>query len=452
MSVAFARGSRRASHKTAGAVARRLSAVESVTQSYLLVGFVTASAGLLFLWTDPRSETSRAQALCLVLIGLRLLIVPFEGDLGAWWGAVGGGFIEVLSILAGIEWARRVGMTATERLRAPVHWLFRVSQLLVLIYGAMQLGYLLIAPEAAVRSADGLIDVRGIEWALFAPVLGTAMLVSGIAIVLLLFLRTDPAESIRLRALVLATPFLLAGLVVGRAWVPIVLVIGLMIFMAGTVRYLLVQARRAQSMSQFLSPEVARLIKLRGVEQVLRQDKRRISVVVCDLRQFTAYAREHDSATVVKLLERYYAVVGEVALRHGGTVKDHAGDGVVILVGAPVHSADHAVRAAQLALDLVARVQALLADVDAALGIGAGVASGEVTVGAIHGSGRLEYVAVGTPVNLAARLCQRAAPGEVLADEAVGQAVADVLVAAPRTAEPFKGFDGPVAVCALSEA
>jgi len=413
------------------------------------VGLLTTAAGLLFLWSDLRSETSRAQALCFVLIGVRLLAAPIEARLGGLWPALLGSLVEAAAILAGIEWARRVGMTAAERLRRSVHWLFRVAQMLVLVYGLMQLLYVLISPDATVRDGSRLIDVRGIEWALFTPVLGSAMLLSGIAILVLLIVRTDPAESIRLRALVLAAPFLMAGLVVGRAWVPVVLAVGLMIFMAGTVRYLIVQARRAQSMSQFLSPDVARQVKLRGIEHVLRQEKREISVVVCDLRGFTAYACEHDSATVVQLLERYYAIVGEVAQGHGGTVKDHAGDGVLILVGAPVPRSDHALRAARLALEVVARVGAVLREVDARLGVGAGIASGEVTVGAIQGSGRLEYVAVGTPVNLAARLCQHALAGEVLADDATRAAVGDALPATARSEQAFKGFDSPVAVCAF---
>src|SRR5690606_4730728 len=128
---------------------------------------------------------------------------------------------------------------------------------------------------------------------------------------------------------------------------------------------------------------------------------------------------EHDSSAVVNLLERYYDVVGKIAFEHGGTIKDHAGDGVVILVGAPVAHADHAGRAARCALDLVAAVRSLLDEVGADLGIGAGVASGGVTVGGTQASGGLEYVAVGAAVNLGAPLCAQAADGEPLADAGV---------------------------------
>ncbi|MES0872485.1 adenylate/guanylate cyclase domain-containing protein [Sinimarinibacterium thermocellulolyticum] len=425
--------------------------MSSTLQQFVLLGVITLVAGLLFFWSDRRSPTSRALALCLTVIGMTLLLVPFERH-GRAWLAGASGVGETVAIVAGIEWARRVGLTAAARPGRIASVLFRVAQGLAVLFGAMRLGYLLIAPEAATTDRDGLIALRGYEWAIFAPVLGGAALLAGIALIVLLVARTDPAESIRLRAFVFAAPFLLAGLVVGRAWVPLVLVIGLMIFLAGTVRYLIVQAQRAQDLDRFLSPAVARLVKLRGIDEVLRRERREISVVVCDLRGFSAYARDHDSAAVVGLLERYYRAVGDVAHRHGATIKDHAGDGVVILVGAPMAHADHAERAARCALELVARVRALLAEQGAGLGIGAGVASGEVTVGAIRGSGRLEYVAVGAAVNLAARLCEQAADGEVLVDAAIRAAIGARYGSTPRRLPQLKGFGDRVDAYALQVA
>ena len=235
-------------------------------QHFLLLGVFTLTAGLMFFWSDRSSPTSRALALCLVLIGVSLLLEPFEYGAMQWWVELAGGFGETAAIVVGMEWARRVGLTAAARPGRVASALFRAAQILALIFGAMRLGYLLIAPEAATSQRDGLIALRGYEWAIFAPVLGTSALLAGIAILILLVARTDPAESIRLRAFVFAAPFLLAGLVVGKAWIPLVLVIGLMIFMAGTVRYLIVQAQRAQALGRFLSPEVARQLKLRGLD------------------------------------------------------------------------------------------------------------------------------------------------------------------------------------------
>ncbi|MDD3764018.1 MAG: adenylate/guanylate cyclase domain-containing protein [Nevskiales bacterium] len=422
---------------------------------HLIVGVITAGAGLVFYWTDRGSMTSRALALCLSLIGGRLLIVPFELGLGAHGLplALLGRAIETAALISGIEWARRIGLSAGQTLRRTVQVLFRVGQGLVLLYGLMQVGYFLIAPDQAATDVEGVFRVRWYEVAIFAPVLGTASLLSGIAIIILLFTRSDPTESVRLRALLLSAPILLSALVVDETWVPLILAIGLLVFMAGAIRYLILQAQRAQSMSQFLSPEVSRMLTLRGMNWLLRRDRRRISVLICDLRGFTAFARAHDSESVVDFLERYYAIVGDVATAHGGMVKDHAGDGVLVLVGAPVQHDDAAERAVHIGRDIRAQVGALLRQRAPGLGIGIGIATGVVTVGAIQASRRLEYVAVGTPVNLASRLCQRAADGEVLTDAATREALGAPLAGSvsERPPELPKGFSEPVAVYALAD-
>ena len=104
----------------------------------------------------------------------------------------------------------------------------------------------------------------------------------------------------------------------------------------------------------------------------------------------------------------------------GGTIKDQAGDGVLILVGAPIRFENHAQRALELASKIRASGVPLTARWSGAelqLGLGVGVASGFVSVGVIGTASRLEYTAVGAAVNLASRLCAEAAHGEVLVDE-----------------------------------
>jgi class 3 adenylate cyclase len=103
----------------------------------------------------------------------------------------------------------------------------------------------------------------------------------------------------------------------------------------------------------------------------------------------------------------------------GATIKDFAGDGILCLIGAPLPESAHAERALALGRAGVEGVTRLLAERgDTQLGIGAGIASGPVTTGAIGGETRLEYAAVGPAVNLAARLCEHAVAGEILADAA----------------------------------
>ena len=206
-------------------------------------------------------------------------------------------------------------------------------------------------------------------------------------------------------------------------------------------------------MSRFLSPQVASLVNTEGLRGAMRDTVQDLSVVCCDLRGFTAFASAHTSDQIIALLREYYDAVGTAVVEVEGTIKDYAGDGVLVLVGAPVAVADHGDRAVRLARRIRERVGMVLANQNGSgvhLGIGVGVASGPVTVGVVGGDSRLEYAAVGHAVNLAARLCARARAGEILLDPAtVARAqAASVRDFSVRTPLKLKGFAEPVAVLA----
>ncbi len=421
-----------------------------------VVGLMTAGTGGIFFWHDRQSTTSRALSLCLVAIGLRLFLsgadsIAIDGPTG-WLVRAATMTLESVAILAGLDWGRRIGETASKNPPRAVKGLFLAAQILTLIYWGLSLGYLAIAPEQASTDSGGVVRVRGIEFAIFAPVLGTSMLLAGIAISILRFSgRIDPAESARLLSLSVAGPLLLAALVFSGPIIPITLTLGLLVFLSGSLRYLVIQSQRGQFMSQFLSPEVARMVRLEGINQTLKRERRVLSVVICDLRGFTQYARENDSEAVVQLLERFYKVVGKAAEKYAGTVKDHAGDGVLILVGAPLAVPDHAHQAVLLSLQIARDVKAVIRDTTPKLGLGIGVATGNLTIGAIRGAGRLEYVAVGNAVNLASRLCNRAESGEILSDARTleGIPLDSVIPSEERPPEKLKGFPELIPVRAL---
>ena len=214
------------------------------------------------------------------------------------------------------------------------------------------------------------------------------------------------------------------------------------------MHYHVLQGRRGLFLTRFLSPQVLDLVRRRGLRSAMQDDCYELSIVCCDLRGFTNYASEHSSDEVIAILRSYYDRVGEVVTEFEGTVKDYAGDGVLVLVGAPLKLDDHAQRAVALAESIVNRWQ----DGSQPLDVGVGVATGRVTVGIIGGAGRLEYAAVGSAVNLASRLCEEARPGEVLVAAQTVTAItatgsqADLEPSAPRR---LKGFAGEVATFAL---
>ena len=421
-------------------------------QAIALLAVAVMAAGIAFIfWAQDRDNpTSLALAMTMLAVTLLLLtgtLLPQAGSTSALrqlWIIL----LETVGLLYGLEWARRIAASSAQRMGGLLNGLLRAAQIMILVYGGLALGYLLIAPEAATSDGDGLIVTRGYEFAIFAPIIGTAVLLATIAGLLLLAARIDPAEAIRVKAMFCAAPFFLLALIFAQRYVPLLIAIGLTIFMLGAVAYLMVTSRRAQFMGQFLAPELQRLARDDPRIAGSKPEVRELSVVACDLRGFTAYAGAHASADVTTLLEDYFEQVGMAAAAHGGTVKDHAGDGVLILVGAPATVEAREQAALAIALHIREQVGLLLSARAPEVGVGVGLASGTATVGAVRGAGRLEYMAVGQVVNRAARLCDAAADGEVLLDGATAEALGDEPRLAPRAARQLKGLPDQTVYCA----
>lgn len=409
---------------------------------------MSGGAGLVMWWADRRSAATRALGAWLLLMGTAVAwggtmlergITPLGDIINA--------TLESGAILAGLEWGRRIAMSAPARWRRVVRGLFLAGQIIVLVFWSLRVGYVLVLPELATAPRDSIVPVRGGEFAVFAPLIGTMMLLGGIAILILQIVGVDKAERVRLTAFLIAAPLFLSGLILSGPLLPLLMSAGLIIFFAGSIRYLILQVSRGARLRQFVAAEVAGLVE-NDSDLLERRERREISIVACDLRGFTAIARQLPSEAVMSLLERYYAEAGRLAAQHGAAVKDHAGDGILMLVGAPVPVPDAASRAVRLARALVTQLHPMMQRDAGGLGLGVGVATGEVSIGAVRGAGRLEYAAVGSAVNLAARLCDAAPAGEALIDEATHRAAPERPLRRDQDLV-LKGFAEPLAVYRL---
>lgn len=171
------------------------------------------------------------------------------------------------------------------------------------------------------------------------------------------------------------------------------------------------------SLARFLSPGIAETVHRSGAAEDVRCEIYSLTAVSVDLRGFTKYTQRHGAERMVEVLQDYYAAVIASAEEYGATVKDFAGDGALVLVGAPFPRADHTRAGLRLARDMLIRVREVMAawsTPETPLGAGIGIASGECAVGAIGSLAQLEYAAVGTAVNLSARLCDIAKDGQIL--------------------------------------
>ncbi|HEY6150682.1 MAG TPA: adenylate/guanylate cyclase domain-containing protein, partial [Gaiellaceae bacterium] len=136
-------------------------------------------------------------------------------------------------------------------------------------------------------------------------------------------------------------------------------------------------------------------------------ERKLATVLFADLVGSTALGGSQDPERTRALLNRFYDAMTEEIDRAGGTVEKFVCDAVMAVFGAPAALEDHAERALHAALAMMHRTHEL----DERLELRIGVNTGEVVVGrAREGS---SYVS-GDPVNVAARLEQGAAPGEIL--------------------------------------
>ncbi len=423
----------------------------------IIVSLMALGMALAFVLADRRSPTSRAMAIFLATIGLSVSLDVLVGQplrqrgvVPPWAGLLA--LPEALAFGFAAEWLLLVRRTvpAGKLYTKGADNFLRIAQGLAGLYGAASLVF------PAQRSTYFINILRDTDekiylwFYLFAVPLGAALLLTLASGALLLNRRPDRAEALRGLAFLLAAPFMAASLLLPLNMAPIALTIGLMVFLVGAVQYHVTQGRRAQFLARFMAPQVAEMVSRRGLRSATDEQTLELSVVSCDLRGFTAFSAATSSKRVIQILREYYDAVGAAAAAYGGTIKDQAGDGVLILVGAPLPYEDHAQRALEMArrirrsgVELTER----WSDGDMQLGVGVGVASGFVTVGVIGAASRLEYTAVGPAVNLASRLCSEATHGEILVSPRThelldGSGAGQTLQIG--LALPLKGFAQPV--------
>jgi class 3 adenylate cyclase len=209
------------------------------------------------------------------------------------------------------------------------------------------------------------------------------------------------------------------------------------------------QLERLGRLKRFFSPQLAELIVAGGADDPLKTHRREVTVVFVDLRGFTAFAETAEPEEVMGVLREYHAEMGRLILAHEGTLERFTGDGMMIFFNDPVeipNPAEHAIRMAVAMRDVVAGLAARWRKRGWELALGVGIAQGYATIGAIGFEGRLDYGAIGTVTNLAARLCGEAGAGQILVSGRVAAAVEELIEAESVGPLALKGLARPVPV------
>jgi DNA-binding response OmpR family regulator len=207
------------------------------------------------------------------------------------------------------------------------------------------------------------------------------------------------------------------------------------------------EIERIGRLKRFLSPQIAQLVSS-GDDSVLASHRREVTVVVCDLRDFTAFAESAAPEDVMTVLREYHGTLGPMIDKFEGTVERFAGDDLLVLFNDPLPCPDPSGRAVQMAVEMRDEIGRLAADWRMRgfhLGFGIGIAHGFATLGCIGFEGRFQYSATGSVANLASRLCDEARDGQILIDAKVQISVKGKADIEPIGELTLKGFRHPVA-------
>jgi class 3 adenylate cyclase len=213
-----------------------------------------------------------------------------------------------------------------------------------------------------------------------------------------------------------------------------------------------------KTFSRYLSPRLAERVLAQGGD-VFRNLSTRTAVVAlfADLRGFTRLSETVPVSSIVPMLNEFFAVLTGAAHENEGTVFSMAGDSMLVGFNVPVPQPDAAERALQTARSMIERFAPVAkrwrAEHGLATGIGIGIEAGEAVAGNVGAASFMSYTIIGDPVNVAARLMQRAAPNELLIGPGAARALRAQLEKADaldRRRVELKGKAEPVEVVSLN--
>ncbi len=224
----------------------------------------------------------------------------------------------------------------------------------------------------------------------------------------------SPVLGISLSLVLFPVYFLIAlGWFHQGTWIPVAGPLAGLLLAASTaqVAHYLLEGREKKKLrnlfKRYVDDQVIEQI-LEMPELALRGQRKQISILFSDIRDFTERSESLAPEDMVELLNRYFERMVEAIQSHRGTVDKFIGDGMMAVFGAPLDDPDSAYHAVQAALamqlSLVDLNAQLEAEGKAPILIGVGIHSGEAVVGNIGSPERLEYTAIGDAVNTASRI------------------------------------------------
>lgn len=209
---------------------------------------------------------------------------------------------------------------------------------------------------------------------------------------------------------------------------------------------------RAYKLSRYLSPTVWKAIN-EGREDMLKTERKRVTVFFSDIRGFSSMSEELESETLTDILNTYLTEMSNIVNKYGGTIDKFMGDAIMVLFGDSESEGlkRDAMRCLSMAIDMRRKMKELQTrwynqGIKNPLSIRMGINTGYCSVGSYGTSHYMDYTVLGTHVNLASRLETAAKPGEILISHETWSLVKDSIMCRDKGNIKVKGFTHPVKV------
>jgi adenylate cyclase len=212
-------------------------------------------------------------------------------------------------------------------------------------------------------------------------------------------------------------------------------------------------AEMRKTLGRYLSDEILANILETPSGLKLGGERRKVTVLVSDLRGFSAISEQLPPEQVVRILNLYLGAMTDVISQYKGTINEFMGDGIFVIFGAPISRQDDSQRAIACAVAMQLAMQQVNEQNQQMnlpiLEMGIGINTGEVVAGNIGSQKRAQYTVIGSHVNLAARIESYTVGGQILISENTSQdANIDLDIAGKQQIEP-KGMKDPVTICEI---
>jgi adenylate cyclase len=201
---------------------------------------------------------------------------------------------------------------------------------------------------------------------------------------------------------------------------------------------------------RYLSVEIMSSLVENPLALELGGERRRVTIMMSDLRGFTDLSERLKPEQVVQMLNAYFKVMVDVVFKYKGTINEIIGDSLLIIFGAPQEMPDRTQMAVACAIEMqnaMGRVNEYnRGDGLPRIEMGIGINEAEVIVGNIGSSKRIKYGVVGSGVNMTSRIESYTIGGQILVSESVYSVIGDLLRVDGRREFTPKGSTRPLRV------